>query len=181
MDTEKASQEDNSIPMQPKWALCRGSQPSSQNRKRILKPILTILLLGVLALSTFQAIRSASLPNVGGHFTDWIKLNGNLKLHSGDMVAPVAVDEGWLFNAFPKEKCLGTPISQKGSVIQSCEQINSNQTYASVSVPLLSNDLRICFYPDSDCSKNPTAITMKIGCTPANAAFYLVKFRMEEC
>ena len=181
MDLEKASQEDNAFPIQPEWAPCHGPQPSSQNRKHVLKPISTILLLGLLALITFQAIRGASSPNVGDHSTNWMELQGNLRLYFGDMVPPVAVDENWTFNAFSKEKCAGKTAPKSGIGFASCQQINNNETYASVSVPLLPNDLRICLFRDDDCSANATAITTITGCAPANASYYVVKPRLEEC
>ena len=181
MDSEKASQEGNSFPIQPKWALYHGSQPSSQNRKYILTAILTIFLLGLSALNTFQAVRSASSPSVGDHSANWIELHGNLKLYSGDMVPSVAVDESWTFNAFPKEKCVGETAPKSGTGFQSCQQINRNETYATVSVPLLPSNLRLCLYPDDSCSENATAITTITSCAPANATYYVVKLRLEEC
>ena len=184
MDIKKASQEDNSFPIQPRWAPYHDSQPSSQNKKYILKPILTILLLGLLgllALNTFQAIRGASSPNAGDHSANWMQLQGNLKFYFGDMVPPVAVDESWTFNAFPKEKCVGTTAPKSGTGFQACQQINGNETYVAVSVPVLPSDLRICLFPDDSCSANATAITSITGCAPANATYYVVKPRHEEC
>lgn len=181
MNTEKAPQEDNSFSIQPKWAPYHGSQPSSQNRKYILKPLLTILLLVLLALNTLQAIRGASSPNVGDHSANWKKVHGNLKLYFDDTVPSVAVDGAWIFNAFPEEKCIGVAAPKAGNGFSFCQQINLNQTYATVSVPLLPSDLRICLYPNDKCSANATAITSITGCAPANASYYVVKPRLEEC
>lgn len=181
MDTDKASHEDNSFPILPKWVSYHGSQPSSQNRKHILKPILTILLLGLLALSTYQVIRGASSPNVGDHSANSMEVYGNLKLSLGDMFPSVTDDETWYLNAYPEEHCVGVVAPKKGEFFQACQQINLNQTYTSVSVPKLPTDLRICLYPDSTCSINATAITTVTGCAPANATYYVVQPRLQEC
>ena len=181
MDTEKASQEDNSFPILPKWARYHGSQPSSHNIKYILKPILTILLIGLLALNTFQTFRGASSPNVGDHSANWMELHGNLKSYSGDTVPSVAADDKWVFNAFPNEKCTGVPAPKAGAFFQACQQINAKENYTTVSVPLLPESLRLCLYPDESCSANATAITAITGCAPANASYYGVKPRLEEC
>ena len=182
MDIEKASQKDNSLPIQPKWALCHGSQPSIQTRKHVLKLILTILLLGLLALNTFQVIRGASPPNVGDHSTNRMELYGNPRLDIGDMVPPVAGAETWTFNAFPKNSCTGKVVSKSGTGFQACQQINGNKTYNTVTVPSLPGDLRICLYPEEDCSSNATSITTKIGCTPAmNSSYFAVMGNNQEC
>lgn len=181
MDTDKASHEDNSFPILPKWASYHGSQPSSQNRKHILKPILTVLLLGLLALSTYQVIRGASSPNVGDHSAHSMELHGNLKLSLGDMFPSVADDGNWVYNAYPEEHCVGKVAPKAGSFFAACQQINLNETYTSVSVPLLPSNLRICLYPDQTCSGNATAITTVTGCAPANATYYVVKPVLEDC
>lgn len=182
MDIEKASQKDNSLPIQPKWALCHGSQPSIQTRKHVLKLILTILLLGLLALNTFQVIRGASPPNVGDHSTNRMELYGNLRLDFGDMVPPVAVDETWTFTAYTNKSCTGESVSISGTGIQACLQINGNETYNTVIVPSLPGDLRLCFYPKDDCSTNATAVTTVTGCTPAkNSTYYLTKPNKQGC
>ncbi|KAI3325109.1 hypothetical protein HD806DRAFT_553240 [Xylariaceae sp. AK1471] len=181
MDCEKASQEDNSFLIQPKWAPQYGSQHSSQNRKHFLKPVLTILVLGLLALCTFQAIRCTSSPNFGDHSTNGMELHGDINLDFGDMVPSVAVDESWLFNAFSTKQCSGDTAAKSGKGFQACQQINNNKTYATVSVPTLPDSLRLCLYPEGLCSENATAITTPIGCTPANASYYAVKGSQEAC
>ena len=181
MNTEKASQDENTFPILPKWAPYHGSQSSSQNRKHILKPILTILLFGLLSVNTFQAIRGASSPSARDHSANWMDCHGNLKLYLGDMVPRATVDSKWTFNAFPKEKCAGETAVKAGSGFRACEQINRNETYSTVSVPLLPDSLRICLYPNDSCSVNATAITSITGCAPANATYYVVKPTLEEC
>ena len=184
MDMDKASREDTSFPTLPKWAPYHGSRPSSQNRKYILKLVLTTLLLGLLALLTFQAIRGASSPKVGDHSINWTRVHGNLELDLDDMVPPVAGDDAfdWVFNAYPKETCIGQAARESGKGIQVCEQISSNQSYQGVQATLLSEEYKICLYPDDKCSGNATAITTLTGCKPAaNASYFMILFAPEAC
>ena len=181
MDFEKASQEDNSFPVLPKWAPFHGSQSSRQNKKHILKATLAILCLGLLALTTFQTIRGASTPGIKDHSPKWTKLYGDVKLYFGDTISPVAADEHWTFNAFKEKNCVGQAVPKSGTGFAVCQQVNNSQPFSTVSVPVLPDNLRICFYPDANCSGNFTAITAITSCTSANATYYVVKLRPEVC
>ena len=175
MDTEKGNQADASFQNQPHWASCQTCR-ATQKKQFILKSIFGFVLLGLLALSSYQSIHAlltkVSSLQLEQHYATSIEAQGHHNL-SLTVESPSTTDDApWAFTAFTKKGCAGNVTNDQGNgtTIQ-CQPFD--QVYNAVSVSSLDISLKLCLYPKNNCGGIPVEVTDKVDCKniPKSRAF----------
>ena len=166
MDTEKAIQADASFKVQPSWVSCVTCR-ATQKKQYILKCIMGFVLLGLLALNTYQSIYASPIGlsslQLEQHYTTSIETHEHHDLSLVVEVPPTTNDAPWAFTVYTKNGCSGNATNIKGDGPSvTCQPLN--QAYNSTSVPQLDHTLKICFYEKEECGGNSTEIKTKNDC-----------------
>ena len=178
MDTEKGFQADTSFQTKPYWASCHTCR-ATQKKQFIIKSIFGLVLLGLLALSSYQSIHALptnlSSLQLELHNALSVEAQGhhNLSLMVEDSVT--TDDTPWAFTVFTDDGCKGNTTSQNGDgPSTSCQPLN--QPYNATSVGTLDDSLKICFYPEKECDGQPQDSTKAIICQniPESSSYWVI-------
>ena len=166
MDTEKGFQPDTSFQNQSYWASCNICR-APQKKQFIVKSVFGLVLLGLLALYSYQSIHALpsnlSSLQLQQHDAISIKVPEHHTLSLTVETSPTAEDAPWAFTAYRENGCRGEATNLNGdkSSIQ-CQ--TSNQPYNATSVPVLDKSLKLCFYLKADCAGQAQEITHTTDC-----------------
>ena len=184
MDTEKGFQPDTSFQDQPYWASCHTCR-ATQKKPFIIKSIFGLLLLGLLALNSYQSIHTLptklSSLQPKKHNAISIDVEGHHNLSLTIQALPSADDPAWAFTAFTKDGCAGKATNPTGNAtLVACQPFN--QPYEATSVAILDQGLKICLYPDNLCSGVASELTSTTDCqNVATSAGYRVLSSSTSC
>ena len=166
MDTEKSIQADTSFQNQPNWATCHTCR-ATQKKQFILKSIFGFMLLGLLALNSYQSIHAlttkVSSLQLEQHYATSIEAQEHHNLSLMVEAPPTTDGAPWAFTVFAEKGCGGETTNNQGdgTTIQ-CQPFD--QEYNAVSISTLDESLKLCFYPEDDCGGKPQEVTAKVDC-----------------
>ena len=166
MDTEKGFQADTSFQNQSERASCHTCR-GTQKKQFIIKSIFGLVLLGLLALNSYQSIHAlptkVSSLQLEQHNAISIEAQGHQDLSLTVEAPQTTAKAPWAFTVYSNESCGGNHTNARGDgpSIQ-CQPFH--HAYSATSVPAINRRLKICFYPGKDCVGQSQEVTDPTDC-----------------